>query len=188
MTAHLAFTGLHVQHGGDLIEHTTAVFDRAPDLAVYRYLLKCRWDTRREAAVWIGLNPSTATAVKKDLTVTKITEFSRRAGYGGFELVNLFALRATNPYELIAHRDPIGPRCDEILAACARHPGPVIAAWSDSVPYVLRSRAAAVLERLREAGAHVMCLGTTRNGSPRHPSRLGYDTPLIAYHPPQEED
>jgi hypothetical protein len=32
---------------------------------------------------------------------------------------------------------------------------------------------------------NVQCLGTSKSGYPRHPSRIGYDTPLVPFTLPE---
>ena len=50
-------------------------------------------------------------------------------GYGGMEIINLFAYRSTDPLLLRQVDDPIGPENNQrILDAEARHPM-IIAGW-----------------------------------------------------------
>ena len=94
----------------------TATFDRCFS---YRYRLSRVWDTARPRAVWVMLNPSTATEAEIDPTVRRILTFSRDWGCGSAEVVNLFALRATNSDDLYIHDDPVGPANDDAGAAAA---------------------------------------------------------------------
>jgi hypothetical protein len=189
VTANLQFTdlGLYVEYDGNLVEHATAVYDQDPAAdggAMYRYVLTRRWSTTQPSLGWWCRNPSTATAFLSDQTVAKIKEFTRRGGYGGFDLLNLDALRSTDPTVLDNHPAPTGPHNDAILAAYARHSGPVVVAWGGLPPSDrVRARAAQAITLLTEAGTSVLCLGTTKGGYPRHPSRVGYDTPLVSYRP-----
>lgn len=67
----------------------------------YRYLLRRDWrDTEGEPLVFVMLNPSTADSESDDPTVRKCCGFASRAGYPGMVVVNLYAIRATNPAEL----------------------------------------------------------------------------------------
>src|SRR5258708_25884820 len=85
------------------------------DDLVYRYELTRRWDSR-PMVTWVMLNPSIADAEVDDLTVTKCCGFTQRWGWGGIRVVNLFALRATNPKELHDHPDPVGPKNMEAIS------------------------------------------------------------------------
>lgn len=184
MTAHLAFNGLHVEFAGDLLGETaTAVFDAAPPNATRRFLLTRRWNTSAPAAMCLGANPSKASAAVKDQTVTKLCGFTRRMNYGGFELLNVDARISTDPKQLPAgdYDQAAVDRNDEIIDAFAKHAGPVIVMWG-AIPEVAE-RARKVAARLISAGVPLLCFGTTKSGQPWHPSRRGYDTPLVPYRP-----
>lgn len=182
MTAHLSFEGLHVEFASDLLGAAgSAVFDAPPAVARYRYLLTRRWTTTTPAATVVGANPSKAGAALNDATVTRLCGFARRMGYGGLDLLNLCALISTDPKGLTTHPDPVGPRCDEVIDAFARHPGPVIAMWG-AIGQVA-DRAREVTARLLAAGVPLLCFGTTKTGQPRHPLYLPSDTPLVPYRP-----
>ena len=129
--------------------------------------------------LWVMLNPSTADGTKDDPTIRKCIGFATRHGCEAIEVVNLFALRATNPRELVGARDPVGPDNPRVLrdvryAADAA----MIVAWGGA------TRARALTEQRarrfeRELG-HLpfSCFGTTERGQPRHPLMLAYATPL----------
>jgi hypothetical protein len=142
----------------------------------YRYTLDRTWDASLPVALFIMLNPSTADASEDDPTIRRCRSFATREGCGGLTVVNLFALRSTDPAALTSHPDPVGPDNDTRIAlALDRQPAVVIAAWG-SHPFA-RSRArqvAAPLARLR-------CLGTTKGGDPRHPLYVRGDAPLIPW-------
>jgi hypothetical protein len=125
------------------------------------------------------LNPSTADAERDDPTIRKCVGFARTWGFGGVEVVNLFAYRATLPCEMRLAADPIGPTNDSHILDVAARCRPVVAAWGTHGDFLGRSRA--VLDLLATLGTHVECLGTTRSGHPRHPLYVRYDTPLVPY-------
>jgi hypothetical protein len=70
------------------------------DCGTYRYRLGRRW-AEGPVDVWIMLNPSTADATVDDRTIGRCMEFSRRWGAGALVVGNLFALRATDPTDLL---------------------------------------------------------------------------------------
>lgn len=150
---------------------------------VYRYVLNRRWDRERPVLPWIMLNPSRADEKTDDPTITRCMTRALRAGYGGICVLNLFALRATDPAALLRYHDPAGPENDGWLKGLAGDTGhgtvPVVVAWGALAVPRLRDRAAGVLGTL--GGCRLQCLGVTRDGYPRHPCRLGYDVPLQAW-------
>ena len=147
---------------------------------VYRYQLDRVWKTGLSEVAWICLNPSTADAETDDPTVRKIVGFSERWGYGGFVLFNLFALRATDPRELLRHPDPVGPnnQIQEIAERVkAVGPDPPILAWG-RLDMKFVDRAMEMACALGES----RCLGYTSEGHPRHPLMLAYKTELVPIH------
>lgn len=134
----------------------------------YRYRLDRVWDDRLPVLAFIMLNPSTADAKVDDPTIRRCLGFAKRDGYGGIVVVNLFALRATNPLELLAADDPVGPENDQaIVDAVAGNF--TLAAWGASVPKKLRSRVGVVRDLLSSNALDLNCLGVTGEGHPRHP-------------------
>ena len=139
----------------------------------YRYRLSRTWDGRKLPLVWIMLNPSTADAEIDDPTIRRCISFSRREGLGGIEVLNIFALRATNPKELRVAVDPIGPDNDQWIREVLHAHSRCVAAWGEHGKYL--GRGFAVLRTLWEAGLDVQCLGD----KPRHPLYIRGDQPLI---------
>jgi hypothetical protein len=143
----------------------------------YRYRLWRRWDRSRPAIAFCMLNPSTADARRDDPTIRRCIGFAREWGYGGIEVVNIFALRATDPRELRSARDPVGPRNDAFMLRAAAQ-SPVVIAWG--VHGALRDRGATAL-RLFGPRARLLALGRTRSGAPRHPLYLRRDAEAVEY-------
>lgn len=131
----------------------------------YRYLLWRRW-ADAATVLFVMLNPSTADARRDDPTIRRCSGFARAWGFGGVEVVNLFAWRATDPRELRRAADPVGPENDRVIAAAAARNHAVIAAWGNHGALGERDRqVAALLARFRPR-----CLGApTARGAPRHP-------------------
>lgn len=159
----------------DLVEARLALFDPA---RTYRYLLEHRWASTAPM-VLVMLNPSTADETRDDPTMRRALRFARREGCGGLIVVNLFALRATDPAALAAHPDPVGPDNDQILCAAVGRGAPVVAAWGTHG--TLHGRDRAVLRLLTPV--RLRCLGLTAGGQPRHPLYLPASAPLTDYRP-----
>jgi hypothetical protein len=140
------------------------------DCGTYRYDLRRRWDIEKPACLFVMLNPSTANATADDPTIRRCVGFAAGWGYGELIVVNLFALRATDPGELRKHRSPIGPANDAAIAAQARRAVLLVAGWG--VQGALHDRGVAVRRKFAEWDIPLHHLGLTREGHPRHPLRL----------------
>lgn len=142
----------------------------------YRYLLSHVWDDASPAAAFVCLNPSTATAYATDPTLARIIGYAKRWEMGGVVMLNLFALRSTNPRGLLECDDPVGPENDvAILARAGRADTTFVCAWGgpyspNALGKLVRLRALAVKRLL--AGKPLHCLATAKGGEPRHPLYL----------------
>lgn len=105
-----------------------AVFDPA---GRYRYSLRRRWDAAGARVAFVLLNPSTADGRRDDPTIRRCIGFAREWGFGGLEVVNLFACRSTHPGGLRSAQDPVGPENDRFLAAAWDRADRVIVAWGN---------------------------------------------------------
>lgn len=149
----------------------------SPD-GVYRYVLWRGWDTSKSVAAWIMLNPSTADAETDDPTIRRCMRFTRAWGLGGLVVVNLFALRSSDPEALGGHPDPIGSDNDAATRhACnAQLTAVVIAAWGAHT--IATRRQEFVLREMRRSSRPTCCLGRTKEGYPRHPLYVAAATKL----------
>lgn len=144
----------------------------------WRYRLTRRWGTGR-LVTFILLNPSTATERADDPTLARCVTRAQALGGGGVCVVNLFALRATDPRELRIHPDPVGPRTDNVLLRAARQAGMLICGWGNHG--ALLGRDAQVLSMLQSTGVPLFHLGLTGSGQPRHPLYVRLDTAPIRW-------
>lgn len=119
---------------------------------------------------FIGLNPSTADEHTDDPTIRRCVDFARRWGHTRLVMLNLYALRATDPRELsvAAHiGDPVGPENDEYIRRHAAEADLVVCAWG-SHPGIA-DRASDVIQILADVGADLYCLAVNQDGGPKHP-------------------
>lgn len=140
----------------------------------YRYALWRVWDRSKPLVMFIGLNPSTANAILNDPTITRVTNFARDWGYGGFYMMNLFGIVSSKPEILLTDPDPLGDNDQwlEIIAAkCER----IVFAWG--VFKQARTRAEEVKKRF--PGAY--CLKKTKEGHPWHPLYVSAATKPILF-------
>jgi hypothetical protein len=103
-------------------------------------------------------------------------ERARRLGFGGIKVVNLFALRATDPSELYRAADPVGRENDRwiVKAATNRQDDMVLCGWGSHGS--LRDRDKEVLDLLKLSRINPHVLKLTRGGQPAHPLYIGYNT------------
>lgn len=159
--------------------HRSAVIS---DCKRYRYRLYRSWGDG-PFVVFLMFNPSTADAEIDDPTIRKCIGFAKRWGYPGLTVVNLFALRSTDPKAVgrALYAEAVGPENDSaILAACGTAKE-VIAAWGCGQHMKgHRDRPTKVLKLIRETlpDLRISCLGLSADGSPRHPLMLAYETEL----------
>lgn len=151
------------------------------DCKKYRYLLRRVWDEYKPRALIVMLNPSTADADKDDATIRSLVRICTVLGFGGFEVVNLFAFRATNPKELYNEydNDVVGPNNDiTIEAALHRCDLPIVGWGTHQLAY---ARGKTVISMIRQRRPAVFCLGSNKDKSPKHPLYIKSDQTLEMY-------
>lgn len=147
----------------------------------YRYQLvrKPRIEMpEKTTALFIMLNPSTADASLDDPTIRRCRAFADFWGCAGITVANLYALRATNPEELLKHTDPIGPENDEYLVRLVREYGDVVCAWGNNA---MKDRADYFIRMALKHNSRLWCLGVNKNGAPKHPLYIKADTKLTRF-------
>lgn len=142
------------------------------DCERYRYLLTRTWGAGPRA-LFVMLNPSTATEVQNDPTVERCQRRATALGFGSFRVTNIFAFRATDPKEMRAQPDPVGPDNDAAILDSLPWADLVLCAWGNHGLHL--DRGARVSALLRQAGAPLFHLGLTGQNQPRHPLYVGYD-------------
>lgn len=156
---------------GDLFVNSSASIS---DCGSYRYRLDRRWSNGPTMG-FIMLNPSTADADKDDPTIRRCIGFAKREGCGALVVVNLFAFRATDPKNLPAKSDEAeGPENAAHIMRAATVADRLVAAWGSNKP-----EARFIRFIFDHYGDRVLCLGKTKDGSPRHPLYVRGDAPLI---------
>lgn len=158
----------------DLFNSRTASFSEDRE---YRYTLWQWWNTELTAVQFICLNPSTANEIQDDPTVRRCINFAYDWGYGGFCMTNLFAYRATDPKDMRAHEDPVGPDNDDFIKEIYNKTKVklTVAAWGTHGDYM--GRANHVVKML----GPLFCLRINKEGSPAHPLYLSKDNIPFMY-------
>ena len=95
----------------------------------YRYTLSRIWDETKPIIMFIGLNPSTADAENDDPTITRLINFTKSWGYGGFIMCNLFAFRATDPWNMFKAVDPVGTGNTDMILEASRGCEQIVFCW-----------------------------------------------------------
>lgn len=153
------------------------------DCGHYRYWLLRVWDDSSPALPFVMLNPSTADASIDDPTIRRCMSFAEREGAGGLSVFNLFAYRATDPATLKglpSAQGPNNPRyLDSAMRYAVKHGVPVVCAWGSA--RIAQPEASALKRRAAVWGVDLVCLGKTKDGSPRHPLYLKKTSPLQFY-------
>lgn len=145
----------------------------------YRYALWREWIGGTGYAMFVGLNPSTADEKLDDPTIRRCVAFAKAWGYAGLCMTNLFAFRATQPADMMAAADPVGPDNDKHLLALSSEAGVIVAAWGVHGSFGGRD----VAVRVMLPALH--CLKITKDGHPGHPLYLAKTlTPISLTLPP----
>lgn len=136
----------------------------------FRYQLGRCWGAEGGVLLFVMLNPSTADGLVDDPTIRRCMGFAADGGYGGMEVVNLFAYRAIDPRELAARGYPVGPENDIAIATAVIGARDICVAWG--VAPAAETRVQQVMPTLRWRDRVPKCLRITRSGWPGHPLYL----------------
>ncbi|WP_434289979.1 DUF1643 domain-containing protein [Celeribacter sp. SCSIO 80788] len=148
---------------------STAVYS---DCERYRYSLVRVWEPAGRKALFVMLNPSTATEVQNDPTVERCERRARALGFGSFCVTNIFAWRDTDPKKMRAASDPVGPENDSAIHDWALWADQVVCAWGTHGAHL--DRGAHVERILRGTGRDLYHLGLSKAGHPKHPLYIAY--------------
>ena len=163
-----------------LFEKPVAKAAYISECGAYRYWLQRVWDEPKDLLAFVMPNPSTADAELDDPTIRRCVGFAKREGRGGIVVVNLYAGRATQPADLFKMADPKGPNNPDQWMSWLRHERTkVVCAWGAEPK--AHGQAYDFHRFARREDVQLWCLGTTKDGHPKHPLYLRNDAPLIPY-------
>jgi len=163
----------------DQLAHSGAILS---DDGRYRYALHRAGLETERPVLFVMLNPSTADGHTNDHTLTKCQRFAEGWGLGPVLVGNLFAWRATAPRDLWLsqqHCDIVGPDNERWLDALMDHAERVVVGWGDQPG--ANEQTTRFLHRYPRRT--LTCLGTTKSGAPKHPSRPAYGTCCVPFTP-----
>lgn len=141
----------------------------------YRYQLWRIWDDTLPKVAFVGLNPSYADEEINDPTINRCIDFTKKWGYGGFYMINLFAFISTDPNGLSNTSDPVGSENDKNIGEVVSIVDKVICAWGNNG--ILNNRNSQVLSLINEP----FCLKINAGGQPAHPLYLKGDLQPIFF-------
>lgn len=141
----------------------------------FRYSLTRVWDESLPLVAFCMLNPSTADENTNDPTIERCQRRARMMGFGGLIVVNLFAYRATDPYELYWAGDDspvIGPSNNDAIVDAANRARMFVCGWGKHGS--LYGRSQFVMNMLLKNGVEPYALKLNKDGSPAHPLYIDY--------------
>lgn len=133
----------------------------------YRYLLTRIWEHGKPSAMCIGLNPSTANALKDDPTIHRLVDTLAYHGFGALIMCNLYAIISSKPDLIFSVADPQNKN-DEWLIDTASHVDKIIFCWGNFKGISYRAK------RIAETFPNAYCFGKNKNGTPWHPLAMMY--------------
>lgn len=150
----------------------------------YRYLLERDWGPpllQHETRILVVcmLNSSTADAKKNDATIRWLIGWAKKHDYTALCVVNMAAYRTPSVKEMLAAADPHGPENTSYLARYCQ--GDVLCAWGANGKKL--PKYSQMLDAMTSSGARLLCLTTTKDGSPAHPLRKSHALELIPWSP-----
>lgn len=143
----------------------------------YRYVLARLWDETKPNVICIGLNPSTANEETDDPTIGRLTNVLMNLNFGGFYMMNLYALITPKPELLFNVSDAIGEN-DKWLINKLEVVDKVIFCWGGFKGIEHRVKK---VKEIIPKNIPVQCFGKNKDGSPWHPSPLNTQM-TKAYH------
>lgn len=158
----------------------TAIFS---DCGRYRYWLTREIAAKGVTVAFVMLNPSTADAARLDPTVRRCVAFATDWGASRITVVNIFALRSTDPRALYESTAPVGPENEGYIRRAARESNVVVCAWGNHG--ALHRQGEIAFEWIKSAGAQPRALAVTKQGHPAHPLYLRADLPPYFYDGPR---
>jgi hypothetical protein len=132
----------------------------------YRYWVSRVWNKDQDIGAFVCLNPSKATSLLSDTTLSNCSNLAVQWGWGGFYLLNIFSYMATNPKKMKAQEDPNGPMNNHAITSISKNAKLVVLAWGNGH----KERSKEVLELLD--GRQLYCIKKNAGGGFLHPNRI----------------
>ena len=138
----------------------------------HRYLLSRIWNQKNEKILFIMLNPSSADENIDDPTTKKVISYSKKWGYGGLHICNLYTYRTTSPKILFdIPKNKRGSNKNEIKKY-AKKSSKVVYAWGHKEIIPLW---------LNEIVSDPKFIELSKEGVPKHPLYLKSNLKLKSF-------
>ncbi len=141
----------------------------------YRFFLERVWDAASPPLVMLMLNPSTATELQNDPTVERCERRARQNGYGGLQVLNIFALRSTDPKNLYETSNPTGDYNDFFIRLILKQNvenDNIVCGWGTHG--MLNNREKDIFKLFQKESITPKAFKWTKNGHPQHPLYISY--------------
>ena len=137
-----------------------------------RYSLWRIWNENLPKVLYVMLNPSLANDSKDDRTIRRLNYFTKKFGFGGFYVGNIYPQITPYPkvlYNLnLSHSKKNYFHIDSMVKKSEK----TVFAWGNCKEKTVW------IENLVKAP---LCFGKNKNGSPKHPLYLPKNTPLVKF-------
>ena len=137
-----------------------------------RFFLERTWNESKKRVLYILLNPSMADSKIDDPTTKKLISFTKKWGYGGFSLCNLYSFRTSCPKVLYKSLEKSNKKNKEYLKTHIYKSHKIIYGWGAT------EKEPKWLIKLVKTP---YCFGKNQNQTPKHPLYLKNDTKLIEF-------
>ena len=135
----------------------------------FRYGYTKTWDTEKKKAIFILMNPSKGTELQLDNTIVVINNHCVREGFGGFSILNLFPLMATDPKELSWNLHLKSAENISFIEEALKHSEDIFIAWGSSDKYKKKKREIeSVLFNSANKTKNIMCWENVNGEYPKH--------------------
>ena len=138
----------------------------------HRYLLERTWNNSKKKLLFIMLNPSGADSKKDDPTTRRLISFSRKWGYGGFTVCNLYSYVTSSPSTLYNCSNILVHKNKSYIKKQIKSSDCIVYAWgnTETEPHWL--------QKIVKTS---YCIGINKNGTPKHPLYINSNAKLFNY-------
>lgn len=157
----------------------TAVY--GGELNCYRYRLDWTWNEHGRTLLACMMNPSTATHLNGDRTLSWVYRWACANGFGKLIVVNADAYRCTDQKRLAEVEDPQGPLNLKHILCAATEADMICIGYGQPKVKAVREHGPSMVRWLRAAGHELHVWALSKDGTPKHPIYLPGSTEAMAW-------